>query len=94
MAIVTAVLYFWPSYFLVVDGKSSVLESFGKGARISEGNKLNIFVTWVISGLIMILGVLAVCIGVIFAAPLVGLLFAVAYLMMSAQIPTYPSYQR
>lgn len=94
VALITAVLYFWPSYFLVVDGRSSVLESFGKAARISEGNKLNVVVLWFISVLAMLLGLVALCIGVLFAAPLVGLLFAVAYLMMSKQIPAYPNYQR
>lgn len=92
VALVTAILYFWPAYFLVVDGRSSVLGSFGQAARISEGNKLNVVVLWFVSVLIMFLGVLAICVGVLFAAPLVGMLFAVAYLMMSRQIPAY--YQR
>ena len=38
----------------------------------------------------MILGFLALCIGLLFAAPLVTLLWVVAYLMMSGQISQQP----
>lgn len=94
VAIVVAMLYFWPAYYLVVDGRAGVFESFGRATQISQGNKLNVFVLWMISVLIMVLGLIAVCIGLLFAAPLVGLLFAVAYLMMSGQVPAQATYQR
>jgi hypothetical protein len=37
----------------------------------------------------MIVGFLALCIGLIFAAPLVSVLFATAYLMMAGHLPVY-----
>ena len=41
---------------------------------------------------ISIVGCLAVCIGILFAAPLVSMMFAVAYLMMSGQLAPYGAY--
>ena len=37
-----------------------------------------------------LIGCFALCIGILFAAPLVSLLWAVAYLMMAGQISTQP----
>lgn len=86
LPIIPLMLFYWPSYYLVVDNKAPVMESFSMAARITEGNKLTTFVLWMLSVGIMILGVLALCIGVLFAAPLVSMLFATAYLMMSNQL--------
>jgi hypothetical protein len=87
LLMIPVALFFWPTYYLVVDGRSSVWQSFGAAVRISEGNKLTIFLVMLSSVAIMLLGVLAVCIGVLFAAPLVSLMWASAYLMMSGQAP-------
>ncbi len=87
LLIIPVLLFFWPTYYLIVDGRSSVLESFGTAMRISEGNKLTIFLVMLASLGIMLLGFLALCIGLLFAAPLVSLLWATAYLLMSGQAP-------
>lgn len=84
---IAVTLFFWPSYYLVVDERSRVFPSFGIAATITEGNKLTTFLMWIISFGIMVLGVLALCIGLLFAAPLVSVMWATAYLMMSGQIP-------
>jgi hypothetical protein len=44
------------------------------------------FEIWLASIGIILLALLALCIGVLFAAPLVSMMWAVAYLMMSGQI--------
>ena len=84
-------LMWWPTYYLVVDEKSSVMESFTLASEITQGNKGTTFIMWLAGGGIMMLGVMACCIGIIFAAPLVTTITSVAYLMMSGQIPTRPN---
>jgi uncharacterized membrane protein len=84
------VLMFWPLYYLVIDGKTGVLESFSVASTITQGNKGTTFVLWLASLGIMIVGVLALCVGVLFAAPLVSVVWATAYLMMSGQLSTQP----
>ncbi|MCE9525061.1 MAG: hypothetical protein K8R36_03290 [Planctomycetales bacterium] len=85
-------LMWWPSYYLLVEKKAGVFESFSLAARISQGNWGNAFLLWLLSIGIMLLGCLAICIGLLFAAPLVALLWGTAYLMMSGQLPQQPSY--
>jgi hypothetical protein len=85
-------LMLWPAYYLVVDQKAGVIESFSLATKVAQGNWGTAFLLWLLSVGIMIVGVLALCIGVIFAAPLVTMLWAVAYLMMSGQIPVQPAY--
>jgi hypothetical protein len=45
---------------------------------------------WLLSIAVIIQGLMAACIGVIFAAPLVVMLWATAYLMMSGQLSATP----
>ena len=87
-------IWFWPFYYLVVDEKASVTESFGTASMITEGNRLTTIVLWLVSIGAMILGFLALCVGVIFAAPFVSLLWATGYLMMSGQLPSQPQYAK
>ena len=91
--LIPAALYFWSAYYLVVDERAKVLESFGTAARISDGNKLTAFLITIVSFGIMMLGFFALCIGVLFAAPLVSLIWVTAYLMMSGQIPVMSNRQ-
>ncbi|MGY8770176.1 MAG: hypothetical protein ACKVH8_17300 [Pirellulales bacterium] len=83
---VLLLLFFWPFYFLVVDEKRRVMESFSTAYEIGSINAGNTFIIWLLSLGIMLLGVIACCIGVIFAAPLVTMLWATAYLQMTGQI--------
>jgi hypothetical protein len=95
LCIVPAILLmlaYWPFYFLIIDRKAGVLESFTIASQITKGNWASVFVLWLMSLGISILGCLALCIGIIFAGPLVSMMFAVAYLMMSGQLLPYGSY--
>jgi uncharacterized membrane protein len=85
-------LMFWPFYYLVIEGKTGVLESFSVASTITQGNKGTTFILWLASFGIMIVGVLALFIGILFAAPLVSVVWATAYLMMSGQLSTQPMY--
>jgi hypothetical protein len=92
-AIILAVM-FWPFYWIVVDNKAPVMDSFGAAYKITEGNRGTAILLWLLSVGIMLLGFLALCIGVLFAAPLVTVLWATAYLMMSGQLPAQPMYSQ
>ncbi len=81
-------LMWWPASVLVIDEKCDAMDSFGLAMRISNDNWGTSFVLMVVSILLVILGVLALCLGILLTAPLVSMLWAVAYLMMSGQLTT------
>jgi hypothetical protein len=83
-------IWFWPFYYLVVDDKAGVVDSFSLAAKITERNRVTTLVLWLVSFGIILLGLLVCCIGVFLAAPLVSLLWATAYLMMSGQLSPQP----
>jgi hypothetical protein len=82
-------LVFWPFYYVLVDNKAGVIDSFSLAAKISEGNKGTTFLLWLLSVVIGIVGFLALCVGILFALPLITMIWAVAYLMMSGQLAAY-----
>jgi len=86
---VILLLMFWPAYYLIVDGRTGVMESFSLARRITEGNWGSAFVLYLMSMAILLLGCAAFCVGLLFAGPLVWVMWAVAYLMMSGQIMVY-----
>src|SRR5436190_5867596 len=89
---VLMILAFWPYYYVIVDRKAGVIESFSVASRITHGNWGSSFVLWLMSVGIILMGCMALCVGVLFAAPLVSMMFAVGYLMMSGQLPQHPMY--
>ena len=70
------------------------MESFGLAREITANNIGTTFLLWIVSVGISLLGLLACCVGIILAAPLAAMLFSVAYLMMSGQIPVNPQVRR
>lgn len=88
---IVLMLFYWPFYYLLVDEKATVFESFSLARTVTRGNVGTTFLLWLASVGIMILGLLACFIGIIFAGPLCSMIFAVGYLMMAGQIPASPS---
>ena len=82
-------LMWWPAYYLVLERKAGVIESFSLATTVTQNNWGTAFVMALLSMGIMLLGCMALCIGVLFAAPLVGVMWATAYLMMSGQLSPY-----
>lgn len=80
------ILVWWSSFTFVVDRKSGILESFAQAARISRNNWWTTFVMILISVGIFAIGCFVFCIGILPAAPLISMLWSVAYLMMSGQL--------
>lgn len=66
----------------IVDRDMGVMDAFSYSSSITTNNKLQIFVLWVLSALVMIAGMLACGVGVIFAGPVVWLASVVAYRWM------------
>ncbi len=85
-------LFFWPFYWLIIDRKAGAIESFGMAYQFGKANAGTTFVLWLASFGIMLLGVLACLVGILFAAPLVSVIWGAAYLMMSGQLRTGPRY--
>ena len=85
---IIVILFYWPSYYLVVDRRTSVMQAFTVARSITKGNELTTFVMGLVSFAICFVGVLALCVGIIAAQPLAMLMIACAYLMMSGQIDT------
>ncbi|HIM29697.1 MAG TPA: hypothetical protein EYG57_09070 [Planctomycetes bacterium] len=79
-------LFFWPFYFLVVDKRVGIGETFSMARVITTGNSGATILLWLASIGIMIVGLLACCVGVIFAYPLTQVMWATGYLMMSGQL--------
>jgi hypothetical protein len=86
-------LYWWPAYYLVLEDRAGVFQSFGLAARITEGNKLQSFLLFLLMYGMWLLGCLALVVGLLFAIPLTQLMLAVAYLMMTGQLPTKPAHR-
>jgi DNA-directed RNA polymerase subunit RPC12/RpoP len=83
-------LMFWPFYYLVVDEKAPVMESFEVAKTITEGNWGTVSLLWLVSIVVGFVGLLACGVGILLAIPLITLIWATAYLMMSGQLSTSP----
>lgn len=83
-------LFFWPFYWLVVDQKTGVLDSFKVALTIAKVNVGTTVIIWLASMGIIIMGLIALVIGLLFAIPLVGLIAATAYLMMAGLLSPRP----
>lgn len=79
-------LMLWPAYYLVLEERAGVIESFSVASELTKENWGAAFLLWLASIAIMLVGFMALCIGIIFAAPLVGMMWVTAYLMISGQI--------
>ncbi len=87
--IIVAMIW-WPCYYLVVDRKTTMLESFSTAQKVMRGNMGTVILLWLLGAGIGMLGMAMCCVGVIFALPLVAMMKSTAYLMMSDQLPLRP----
>ena len=80
-------LFYWGTYYEIVDGQpGSVFGSFGEAYKYCSINVGTTLIIYFASMGIMLLGMLALCVGVLFATPLVSMMYATAYMMMSGQM--------
>jgi len=78
-------LMFSQFFYLIIDRNVGIIESLELSKQITHGNKLMIFVLWLLAVGLSIAGFFMCCIGVVFTLPLASLMYAVAYLAMTGQ---------
>ena len=79
-------IYFMMRYglflYAMVDRNLGILESFSYSSRLTTNNRLNLFLLSLLGLLILIAGLLAFCVGLLFAMPVFFLSWIVAYRWM------------
>ncbi len=66
----------------IVDRDLGVMESLNYSASITRNNKVNLVLLWLLSIAIMIGGILALCVGLLVAAPAISIMYLLAYRWM------------
>lgn len=79
-------LFYWPFTLVMIDKNVGFGESFSLAREVTRGNEGSTVVMVLMAIGITLLGVLALCIGVIFSHPLCMMLYVSGYLMMSGQL--------
>ncbi len=92
MVVIGLILFIFPGIYLairygqyltaMVDRDLGVMESFQYSSSITTNNRMNLFLLALLAIPIMIAGVIALCVGVFFALPVVWLGWLVAYRWM------------
>ncbi|MDJ0512838.1 MAG: YciC family protein [Methyloceanibacter sp.] len=78
-----AMVLFMFSNFLVVDHGMGPLQALKRSVEITKGNRLPLFWFFVLTVLILAVGILALGVGLLVAVPIVGLATAHAYRLLS-----------
>ena len=78
-------LMFGQYFYLIVDRKLSISNSFGVSRQLTSGNKLQVFVLHLATFGVALLGMAACCVGVFPATGFIQLMWAVTYLAISGQ---------
>jgi hypothetical protein len=69
-------------YYLVIDGNAGVLDSLLQSWRLCRNQVGTITLVYFVQFAVLLTGILAFCVGLIFALPLISLLEAVTYLAL------------
>ena len=78
-------LMFCQFYYLIIDRGLPVFEAFGRAKEVAQGNKLTLFLIWLLLGAIVLVAVIPCGLGLLVAAPFAALLFPVIYLRITGQ---------
>jgi len=72
-------LALWPTFFFVIEGRTTVWNALQEAFRITRGHRLQTFLMGMISMVIMLMGYLALLIGVLVAIPITIILWSIFY---------------
>ena len=72
-------------YFVVIDRNAGVIECMRTSWQLTKNQVPNLILVYLLQMAIMLAGLLACCVGVIFATPLATLLLAVTYQSLTGQ---------
>lgn len=78
-------LMLWPYVFILVDEDAPGIECLSRARELTKGNMMASFAMVVNAIGIFLLGMLACLIGLVVAAPMIALLYAVSYLHLTGQ---------
>jgi len=73
--------------YLIVQQDVAAMESLQLSMQVTKGNKLSLFLLGIFSTAVVFLGLIALCVGIIFAIPYVFVMGAMAYLAVTGQLP-------
>jgi len=79
-------LMFSQAFFLIVDRNMQVIEALQESKRLTDGNKVYLFVLLVLVVVLKMLAVIPLGLGLLVAMPFISLLYAVIYLRISGQL--------
>ncbi len=81
----------WPFAFIIVDQRMGGIDALKKAWAMTNGQKVNIFIFWLLSIVVMIAGELACGIGVLLVSlPLLTMASAHMYLTLKGEPPRLP----
>ena len=75
----------WMHYYLILDQDVAIMDSFSQAWEFSKGNRLSAVLLFLVQIGLAIIGLLLLCVGLLFTSPLGGLMWAVAYLQITGQ---------
>ena len=78
-------LMFSQFYYLILDRNVGVMDSLNISKEIMTGNKLTLFLIWLVGIALFVLGCLPCCLGLLAVVPFLTLLAPVTYLVMTGQ---------
>jgi uncharacterized membrane protein len=77
-------------YYLIIDRDAGVIDSLGQSWQLTRNQAGTILLVYLLTFAITLAGVLALCVGLIFAWPIVGLLMPMTYIEISGTGPRSP----
>ena len=83
---IIAALMLWPYFYVITDDKGGIGDFLGLAYRIGTPNILTSLVLAVVTLALVVAGMLAVCVGIVFSVGLIAMMYSVAYLKMSGQL--------
>jgi hypothetical protein len=84
--VVLLLLMFSQAFFLIVDRNMQVIDALQQSNRLTDGNKVYLFVLLVLVLVLQMLAVIPFGLGLLVTMPFVSLLYAVIYLRISGQL--------
>jgi len=73
------------SFPLILDRDMGAVEAMKKSIEVTAGNRISLFVIMLLGGLMLMAGYMCCFLPLIFIAPYISMLYAVAYLQMTGQ---------
>lgn len=90
IATIVVTLMFCQYLPLIVDRNLGAIDALRTSREITVGNKLTLFLMFLVLGVVNLAGALACCVGLVFTAPYTALTMVMAYLLMTGQAVADP----